>query len=91
MVRPLKPRSPIYNGLVTSYYIVESDYTVVFLVAGGRYAPGWNWVWKAYRSLHRKYVYFSWSFDRVLNSPSRYRKNLKKLVGLLILRCAPPN
>jgi hypothetical protein len=34
---------------------VESDYTVVFFAAGGRYAPSWNWVWKAYRSLSRKY------------------------------------
>ncbi|KAG8968694.1 hypothetical protein FRC03_006441 [Tulasnella sp. 419] len=34
---------------------VENDYTVVFLTAGGRYTPGWNWVWKAYRSLNRKY------------------------------------
>lgn len=35
---------------------VENDYTVVFLTAGGRHSPGWNWVWKAYRSLSRKYV-----------------------------------
>ncbi|KAH9912861.1 uncharacterized protein BXZ73DRAFT_93060 [Epithele typhae] len=34
---------------------VESDYTVVFLAAGNRHTPGWNWVWKAYRSLSRKY------------------------------------
>ncbi|KAJ3903086.1 hypothetical protein F5879DRAFT_961223 [Lentinula edodes] len=34
---------------------VESDYTVVFLAAGGKHSPGWNWVWKAYRSLSRKY------------------------------------
>ncbi|KAG2147407.1 uncharacterized protein EDB93DRAFT_1085572 [Suillus bovinus] len=34
---------------------VESDYTVVFFAAGNRYAPSWNWVWKAYRSLSRKY------------------------------------
>ncbi|KAI0086905.1 hypothetical protein BDY19DRAFT_957303 [Irpex rosettiformis] len=34
---------------------VESDYTVVFFAAGGRNTPGWNWVWKAYRSLSRKY------------------------------------
>ncbi|KAJ7704972.1 hypothetical protein B0H17DRAFT_921035 [Mycena rosella] len=34
---------------------VESDYTVVFFAAGGRHTPGWNWVWKAYRSLNRKY------------------------------------
>lgn len=35
---------------------VESDYTVVFLVAGGKYAPGWSWVWKSYRGLSRKCV-----------------------------------
>jgi Rho GTPase-activating protein 1 len=34
---------------------VEADYTVVFLAAGGRYSPGWSWIWKAYRSLSRKY------------------------------------
>ena len=34
---------------------VESDYTVVFFAAGSRHAPSWNWVWKAYRSLSRKY------------------------------------
>ncbi|EKM50162.1 uncharacterized protein PHACADRAFT_264735 [Phanerochaete carnosa HHB-10118-sp] len=34
---------------------VESDYTVVFFAAGGRHRPGWDWVWKAYRSLSRKY------------------------------------
>ncbi|KAG1882797.1 hypothetical protein F4604DRAFT_1879434 [Suillus subluteus] len=34
---------------------VESDYTVVFFAAGGRHAPNWSWVWKAYRSLSRKY------------------------------------
>lgn len=35
--------------------LVESDYTVVFFAAGSRHTPGWNWVWKAYRSLSRKY------------------------------------
>ncbi|EJU03378.1 Rho GTPase activation protein [Dacryopinax primogenitus] len=34
---------------------VESDYTVVFFAGGSKYNPGWNWVWKAYRSLSRKY------------------------------------
>ena len=34
---------------------VEADYTVVFFAAGGKHAPSWNWVWKAYRSLNRKY------------------------------------
>lgn len=34
---------------------VEADYCVVFLAAGGRFSPGWSWIWKAYRSLSRKY------------------------------------
>ena len=34
---------------------VEADYSVVFLAAGGRHHPGWPWIWKAYRSLSRKY------------------------------------
>ncbi|CEL60405.1 Rho GTPase-activating protein 1 OS=Homo sapiens GN=ARHGAP1 PE=1 SV=1 [Rhizoctonia solani AG-1 IB] len=34
---------------------VENDYVVVFLAAGGRHTPSWNWVWKAYRSMSRKY------------------------------------
>ena len=36
-------------------HAVEADYTVVFFAAGGKHAPSWNWVWKAYRSLNRKY------------------------------------
>ncbi|KAG8890717.1 hypothetical protein FRB98_006221 [Tulasnella sp. 332] len=55
---------------------VENDYTVVFLTAGGKHTPGWNWVWKAYRSLDRKYrknlkklyiVHSSW-FSKMLFS-----------------------
>jgi hypothetical protein len=34
---------------------VEADYSVVFLAAGGRHHPGWPWIWKAYRTLRRKY------------------------------------
>ncbi|KAI0657273.1 Rho GTPase activation protein [Cubamyces menziesii] len=54
------PREVSYDLLlsrVLSYLdlYVESDYTVVFLAAGNRHSPGWNWVWKAYRSLSRKY------------------------------------
>ncbi|KLO09943.1 RhoGAP-domain-containing protein [Schizopora paradoxa] len=54
------PRSVSYDLLLTrilSYLdlFVESDYTVVFFAAGGRNTPSWNWVWKAYRSLNRKY------------------------------------
>ncbi|TBU29992.1 hypothetical protein BD311DRAFT_719574 [Dichomitus squalens] len=54
------PREVSYDLLLSrilSYLdlYVESDYTVVFLAAGNRHSPGWNWVWKAYRSLSRKY------------------------------------
>ncbi|KAI0754804.1 Rho GTPase activation protein [Daedaleopsis nitida] len=54
------PREVSYDLLlvrIMSYLdlYVESDYTVVFLAAGNRHTPGWNWVWKAYRSLSRKY------------------------------------
>lgn len=35
--------------------IVESDYTVVFFAAGNKNSPGWNWMWKAYRTLSRKF------------------------------------
>lgn len=56
----------LYGACRTGYFIsiirqdyvialVEADYTVVFFAAGGRHTPGWNWVWKAYRSLSRKY------------------------------------
>ncbi|KAF5371987.1 hypothetical protein D9615_008144 [Tricholomella constricta] len=54
------PREVSYDLLtsrILSYLdlYVESDYTVVFFAAGGRHTPGWNWVWKAYRNLSRKY------------------------------------
>lgn len=54
------PREVNYDLLLSrilSYLnlYVESDYTVVFFAAGGKHTPGWNWVWKAYRSLSRKY------------------------------------
>ncbi|EIW81153.1 hypothetical protein CONPUDRAFT_165366 [Coniophora puteana RWD-64-598 SS2] len=54
------PKEVSYDILLTrilSYLdlYVESDYTVVFFAAGGRHTPSWNWVWKAYRSLSRKY------------------------------------
>ncbi len=38
-----------------STFTVEADYTVVFFAAGSKYTPSWNWIWKAYRSLSRKY------------------------------------
>ncbi|KAH8096615.1 Rho GTPase activation protein [Cristinia sonorae] len=54
------PREVSYDQLLVRIlaYLnlyVESDYTVVFLAAGSKNTPGWNWVWKAYRSLSRKY------------------------------------
>ncbi|SJL07966.1 uncharacterized protein ARMOST_11324 [Armillaria ostoyae] len=54
------PRDVNYDLLLSrilSYLnlYVEADYTVIFFAAGGKYTPGWNWVWKAYRSLSRKY------------------------------------
>ncbi|KAG8714124.1 hypothetical protein FRC08_012339 [Ceratobasidium sp. 394] len=35
--------------------LVENDYIVVFFAADGRHTPSWNWIWKAYRGLSRKY------------------------------------
>ncbi|THH07715.1 hypothetical protein EW145_g3198 [Phellinidium pouzarii] len=54
------PRTVSYDLLLSrilSYLdlFAESDYTVVFFAAGGHHTPSWNWVWKAYRSLNRKY------------------------------------
>ncbi|KAF8328209.1 uncharacterized protein EI90DRAFT_3146228 [Cantharellus anzutake] len=54
------PRQVSYDLLLSRMMLyldlfVENDYTVVFLAAGGRYTPPWNWVWKAYRSLNKKY------------------------------------
>ncbi|KAF8443160.1 hypothetical protein L210DRAFT_3534994 [Boletus edulis BED1] len=54
------PREVSYDILLSrilSYLdlYVESDYTVVFFAAGSSHTPNWNWVWKAYRSLSRKY------------------------------------
>lgn len=48
--------NPYYLTTSKHSSAVESDYVVVFFVAGGRFAPGWSWVWKSYRSLHRKFV-----------------------------------
>ena len=46
---------PLTAATCYSWFPVEADYTVVFFAAGARHNPGWNWVWKAYRSLNRKY------------------------------------
>ena len=57
MVHPSLYNSQITrsNMVLVSLHAVEADYTVVFFAAGGKHAPSWNWVWKAYRSLNRKY------------------------------------
>ncbi|CAI2184668.1 12792_t:CDS:2 [Funneliformis geosporum] len=34
---------------------IESDYTVVLFVGGAKHNPGWSWMFKAYKSLSRKY------------------------------------
>ncbi|KAG0262398.1 hypothetical protein BG011_010195 [Mortierella polycephala] len=34
---------------------VENDYTVVMFSGGAIYRPGWGWLFKAYRSLSRRY------------------------------------
>ncbi|CAG8545146.1 12996_t:CDS:2 [Funneliformis caledonium] len=34
---------------------VESDYTVVLFIGGAKHNPGWSWMFKAYKSLSRKY------------------------------------
>ncbi|CAG8661628.1 9231_t:CDS:2, partial [Scutellospora calospora] len=34
---------------------VESDYTVVLFAGGAKYNPGWTWMFRAYKSLSRKY------------------------------------
>ncbi|KAF9346132.1 hypothetical protein BGX34_004161, partial [Mortierella sp. NVP85] len=34
---------------------VENDYTVVMFSGGARYRPGWKWLFRAYRSLGRRY------------------------------------
>ncbi|KAI6023330.1 Rho GTPase activation protein [Pisolithus marmoratus] len=54
------PQAVSYDSLLScimSYLdlYVESDYTVVFFAAGAKHIPSWNWIWRAYRSLSRKY------------------------------------
>lgn len=34
---------------------VENDYTVIYFAGGGRHRPGWNWIWRAYKRLDRKF------------------------------------
>ncbi|KDN39681.1 RhoGAP-domain-containing protein, partial [Tilletiaria anomala UBC 951] len=41
--------------LTTMDLFVENDYTILYLAGGGKHRPGWNWMWKAYRRLGRKF------------------------------------
>nr|CDI55157.1 related to Rho-GTPase-activating protein 1 [Melanopsichium pennsylvanicum 4] len=34
---------------------VENDYTVIYFAGGGHHRPGWNWIWRAYRRLDRRF------------------------------------
>ncbi|KAH8818849.1 Rho GTPase activation protein [Flagelloscypha sp. PMI_526] len=64
---------------------VESDYTVIFFAAtppGRSFTPGWNWVWKAYRGLDRKWRK---NLKRLLIvHPSFFSKMLFSLAGAFI-------
>ncbi|KAF7308330.1 Rho GTPase-activating protein 8 [Mycena chlorophos] len=61
---------------------VESDYAVVLFAAGVRHTPGWNWVWKAYRSLNRTYRK---NLKRLyIVHPSFFSKMLFSLAGAII-------
>ncbi|KAF8576884.1 RhoGAP-domain-containing protein [Ramaria rubella] len=82
------PHEMSYDLLLTrilSYLdlYVESDYTLVFLAAGGQHVPSWNWVWKVYRSqLSRKYRK---NLKRMyVVHPSFFSKMLFSLAGAII-------
>ncbi|KAJ3819677.1 Rho GTPase activation protein [Lentinula raphanica] len=83
------PREVDYDVLLSrilSYLdlYVESDYTAVFFAAGGphSHSPAWNWVWKAYRSLSRKYRK---NFKRLyIVHSSFFTKMLFSLAGAII-------
>ncbi|KAN0064341.1 hypothetical protein ACQY0O_002536 [Thecaphora frezii] len=54
------PREVDYDDLFdriisTMDLFAENDYTVIYLASGGRHRPGWNWLWKSYRRLGRKF------------------------------------
>ncbi|EPQ27841.1 uncharacterized protein PFL1_04586 [Pseudozyma flocculosa PF-1] len=41
--------------IATLDLFAENDYTVIYLASGGRHRPGWNWLWKSYKRLGRKF------------------------------------
>ncbi|SOV03489.1 related to Rho-GTPase-activating protein 1 [Ustilago sp. UG-2017a] len=54
------PKEVDYDALLdrimdTMDLFVENDYTVIYFAAGGHHRPGWNWIWRAYRRLDRRF------------------------------------
>ncbi|PWY98016.1 hypothetical protein BCV70DRAFT_202190 [Testicularia cyperi] len=54
------PKEVDYDALLdrimdTMDLFVENDYTVIYFAGGARHRPGWNWIWRAYRRLGRKF------------------------------------
>ncbi len=54
------PKEVDYDALLdrimdTMDLFVENDYTVVYFAGGGHHRPGWNWIWRAYRRLDRRF------------------------------------
>ncbi|TKY88983.1 hypothetical protein EX895_002224 [Sporisorium graminicola] len=54
------PREVDYDALLdrimdTMDLFVENDYTVIYFAGGGHHRPGWNWIWRAYRRLDRRF------------------------------------
>lgn len=54
------PKEVDYDALLdrimnTMDIFVENDYTVIYFAGGGHHRPGWNWIWRAYRRLDRRF------------------------------------
>ncbi|CBQ69088.1 related to Rho-GTPase-activating protein 1 [Sporisorium reilianum SRZ2] len=54
------PNEVDYDALLdrimdTMDLFVENDYTVIYFAGGGHHRPGWNWIWRAYRRLDRRF------------------------------------
>ena len=54
------PEEVDYDALLdrimdTMDLFVENDYTVIYFAGGGHHRPGWNWIWRAYRRLDRRF------------------------------------
>ncbi|ELU42303.1 CDC42 rho GTPase-activating protein [Rhizoctonia solani AG-1 IA] len=85
--------------------LVENDYVVVFLAAGGRHTPSWNWIWKAYRSMSRnpkffrKITYVSTLSElarhvpltQIEIAPAVYNENLKHEHNISLPSSIPPS